>query len=134
MGNHGIAKWVLEGGDNRTRLGCLVASGIGRVWGSRLAENGMNMVEGINRLAASVRITGWGSSVDIGFGSACSTVGVGTESIVSVKIVSNTKFFFLEKFSKKLDAVFYQGVYLVAEACKRNGSRSVTYDCFKAIT
>nr|GEV70472.1 ribonuclease H-like domain-containing protein [Tanacetum cinerariifolium] len=31
MGNHGIAKWVLEGGDNRLRLGCLVAAGSGAV-------------------------------------------------------------------------------------------------------
>nr|GFB58198.1 hypothetical protein [Tanacetum cinerariifolium] len=30
MGNHGIAKWVLEGGDNRLRLSCLVAAGIGQ--------------------------------------------------------------------------------------------------------
>nr|GEW30335.1 reverse transcriptase domain-containing protein [Tanacetum cinerariifolium] len=35
MEHHGIAKWVLEEGGNRTRLGCFVASGIGRVWGSR---------------------------------------------------------------------------------------------------
>nr|GEY77405.1 zinc finger, CCHC-type, retrotransposon Gag domain protein [Tanacetum cinerariifolium] len=30
MGNHGIAKWVLLGGDNRLRMGCLVAAGIGQ--------------------------------------------------------------------------------------------------------
>nr|GEY00979.1 hypothetical protein [Tanacetum cinerariifolium] len=37
MGNHGIAKWVLVGGDDRLRLGCLVAAGIGREWGRVLA-------------------------------------------------------------------------------------------------
>nr|GFC24470.1 hypothetical protein [Tanacetum cinerariifolium] len=39
MGNHGIAKWALEGGgDNRLRLGCLVATGIGQGVGIKFAQ------------------------------------------------------------------------------------------------
>nr|GFB67389.1 hypothetical protein [Tanacetum cinerariifolium] len=32
----------IGGGDNRLRLGCLVAAGIGREWGRDLAGNGAN--------------------------------------------------------------------------------------------
>ncbi|GKE13446.1 hypothetical protein Tco_1416997 [Tanacetum coccineum] len=47
-------------------------------------------------LGVSVNITGLGSSVDTGSGSACLTGGAGRGSIVFVKTVSNTKSFFLE--------------------------------------
>ncbi|GJV52304.1 hypothetical protein Tco_1448045 [Tanacetum coccineum] len=75
-------------------------------------------------LDVSGSVTGLGSSVGTGSGETCSTSGAGRGSIVFLKTVSNTNWrklvrISVGKFSKKLIAVFYQGVCLVAEALKR---------------